>query len=60
MILSTRDVTHLTDIFARLASNGVWEVPQWLCDMQQALGLPLMQSFYVINWADHGLQPHDD
>lgn len=56
MPLSCIQVSRLTDTFARLAPNGVWEVPQWLCNMQQDLGLPLMQAFYVINWADHGFE----
>jgi hypothetical protein len=57
VILSTEQVTRLVDTFVRLGSNGVWEVPQWLCDMQQALGLPQMQSFYVVDWLEHGLRP---
>lgn len=57
MILSVQQVTRLVDMFARLGRNGQWEVPQWLCDMQQALGLPPMQSFYVIDWLEHGLCP---
>ena len=51
MTLSAAQVLSLTIDFARLNADGLWEIPMWVHHMRQAVELPDMPAFYVIQWA---------
>lgn len=49
------DIDRLEQIFARYRSDGKWEIPYWLIEMQWAYGVASLRGYYHIDWAAHGL-----